>query len=150
MDAARRTFLLLGVVTALGAALLAACLEIDGGAVEVAWVLRSYDEKALRCREAEPPIARIRLVVTPFGSPDEDLCAAGTLVQCAFECEGGVGTSAFDIPPGDYLFSLQAETEDGSPLGPGEVVVPAPLLRSIVRGEITDLGVWQVVAQRNP
>ena len=125
----------------------AGCLEIDGGAVEVAWVLRYSNQTAAECTSTDSPvdIHRIRLKVMPADEPDRDLCAEGALDGCEFGCGDTGGTTPFNIPAGTYFFGLQPLTADGSPISPSVVAVPAPIRRSIITGDLTDLGIWQMV-----
>jgi hypothetical protein len=126
------------------------CLQIEGGAVEVAWVLRHSDNTAGKCDDSHLPsqyrIDRIRLRVTPEDDLGMDLCAsADPPGTCEFSCEDGGGTTRFDIPEGTYYFDLVPLTADGSVIPASVVAVPAPLRRTIVEGDITDLGIWQLV-----
>lgn len=129
---------------------LSGCTKIEGGAVEVAWVLRRSDNTAADCDDSRLPsqyhIDRIRLRVIPEDDPGMDLCASvDPLSTCEFACKAGVGTSAFDIPDGVYFFDLVPITQDGSVIPSSVVALPAPLRRNIRDGDITDLGIWQVV-----
>lgn len=145
----------------IGAAVLAAagltssgCTKIEGGAVEVAWVLRRSNNTAADCDDSRLPseyhIDRIRLRVVPEDDPGMDLCASvNPLSTCEFNCEDGVGASAFDIPDGVYYFDLVPITADGSVIPSSVVAVPAPLRRTIREGDISDLGIWQVVILTN-
>jgi len=129
---------------------LAGCPQIDGGAVEVAWIVRRSDNNAGACDHGwlseQYHIDRIRLRVVPEGDPNLDLCdGVDRLSVCEFTCEDGGGATAFDIPPGTYFFDLVPLTADGSTIPASVVALPAPLRRTIVEGDITDLGIWQVV-----
>ena len=144
------TRLCIGAALSLAMVGLAGCPKIEGGAVEVAWVLRHSDNTAGRCDDSRMPsqyhIDRIRLKVTPEDDPTIDLCAGlDPPSTCEFACEAGGGTSAFDIPEGTYYFDLVPLTADGSVIPASVVALPAPLRRTIVEGDITDLGVWQLV-----
>ncbi|MFH2009368.1 MAG: hypothetical protein ABI333_22445 [bacterium] len=121
------------------------CLDIDGGAVEVAWVIRTSDQKAADCQDNVPPIHRIRLKVAPVDEPDRDLCAEGLIGECDFECGLGGGTTPFNIPEGAYFFGIQPLTADGSPILSSDIAVSSSIRRSIVTGDLTDLGIWQLV-----
>ena len=129
---------------------LAGCPKIEGGAVEVAWILRRSDNKPGRCDHGwlteQYRIDRIRLRVVPEDDPGMDLCASVDAPSvCEFTCEGGVGATGFDIPAGTYVFDLVPLTADGSVIPASIVALPAPLRRTIVEGDITDLGIWQMV-----
>lgn len=129
---------------------LTGCPNIEGGAVEVAWVLRHSDNTAGQCDDSRLPsqyrIDRIRLKVTPEDDPGMDLCASAAPPSvCEFSCKDGGGTSAFDIPEGTYFFDLVPITADGSVIPASVLALPAPLRRTIVEGDIADLGIWQLV-----
>jgi hypothetical protein len=129
---------------------LAGCPTIDGGAVEVAWVTRTADNNSTPCDSdwlpAQYKIDRIRLRISPEEDPGMDLCASVDAPSiCEFSCTDGGGSTAFDIPEGTYSFDLVPLTEDGSIIPASVVALPAPLWRTIVEGDITDLGIWQIV-----
>jgi hypothetical protein len=138
------------LAAALGAS--AGCVDISGGAVEIAWVIRGTDQKAAECGDANPDIAELRLSVVPVANDATDLCAAGAVKGCHFDCSGdnGSGITAFAVPAGDYYLGLVAVSADGTDLPPERVAVPPPLPRTIQRGEVSDLGVWQVVILEAP
>lgn len=142
------------------------CLQIDGGAVEVGWVLRDTHQERVTCdaptlRAAGVRIDRIRVQVRLLaadGTSGDDLCASGAIRGCEFRCDDGGGATPFSIPvpdpdPGDgisvqsreYLFSLLPLSQDGTPIGPELVAVPPPVRRVVRRGDLTDLGIWELV-----
>lgn len=150
----RLTALLVGWVLLLGA-----CLEIDGAAAEVAWVLRDSRQRAAKCDSESlkllgVPIAKVRLRIQPLdpsGQLGEDLCEAGAVKGCEFSCRSLGGTTPFSIPlpageeSADYFFSLAPLTEDGTAIGPDVVSVPPPMRRTVRKGDLADLGLWMIV-----
>ncbi len=111
-------------------------------------MVRSSSNSAASCDDPAAPykIDRIRLRIWSAEQPDRDLCSVeGGPSVCEFSCEDGSGATAFDIPEGTYFFDLVPVTVDGSEIPPSVVVLPAPLRRRIVEGDITDLGIWQIV-----
>jgi hypothetical protein len=142
------------------ACLLTTCVEINGGAVEISWVIRSRAGSAITdCGCADPAIAKVRLVlqgVDAFGEPLVD--ASGNPLpgatpcdgqaQCDFVCSRQTGSTAFNIPEtrgtNRYAVSVQAIGEDGIPLL--SVMAPAPILREVVRGQPTEVESMQLVA----
>ena len=151
LAAMTRWFTSCGRIGLIGLALaLAGCPQIDGGAVEVAWVLRHSDNAPGKCDDSNLPahyhIDRLRLRVVPEQDPGMDLCATvDSLSVCEFSCGDGGGASAFDIPPGTYFFDLVPLTSDGSIIPSSVISRPPPLRRTIVEGDIADLGIWQLV-----
>jgi hypothetical protein len=126
----------------------AACVKVDGGAVEVSWVLQTFDGRSISdCSCADPEVSRVRLVVAQTdgsGAVGSDACAG--MATCEFGCRRGTGATHFDIPPGLYAISLAPIGSDGHPLalaaglsGTGGVAVPAPILRTVVFGQPTEL-----------
>jgi hypothetical protein len=144
-----------GTLLALGLGLLVAspaCISIDGGAVEVAWVVRRDDQTAADCGDSAPAMAHVRLRILPETDDGTDLCAAGTVHGCTFACDGqsGGGITPFAVPPGSYFFAIQPLTAEGTPLPPEAVAVPPPVLRSVTEGDLTDVGMWQIVILTPP
>jgi hypothetical protein len=124
----------------------AACVKVDGGAVEVSWVLQTFDGRSISdCSCADPEVSRVRLVVAHLddsGAIGADACAG--VAGCEFACRRGTGATHFDIPPGRYAISLAPIGANGAPLAAGlsgtsGVAVPAPILRTVVFGQPTEL-----------
>ena len=117
-------------------------------------MVRQRINKATSCDgdwlSAEHKIDRIRLRIIPEDDPALDLCAGMDPPSiCEWSCEDGGGASAFDIPEGTYRFDLVPITRDGSIIPESIISLPAPLRRTIVEGDITDLGIWQLVILDN-
>lgn len=121
------------------------CLKLDGGAVEVSWVIRDTDQRARTCKEADIAHVRVQVLRENDDGGLDDLCRSGEVGRCTFECETGNGTTPFRIPAGWYFFALEVRNSDGQRKPLSEVQVPAPTLRRVLRGQVVDLGVWQVV-----
>jgi len=128
------------------------CLEVSGGAVEIAWVLRNDSRGAADCADADPDLETLRLSIVPAVGDATDLCAAGEVKGCQFSCREGTGSgiTAFAVPPGDYYLGLVPLTVDGTPLAADRVAVPPPVRRTLRNGELCDLGLWQVVILGTP
>ena len=142
------------------------CLDVSGGAVEVSWVIRDTRQRGAGCDSnglqiVGTPIARVRLqvqLVAPDGTVGEDLCAAGVVAGCEWDCKNKGGTTPFDIPvpnadpqaSGDadyreYVFSLVPLSGDGTPIDSSIVQVPPPVRRYVRKGDLVDLGLWMMV-----
>jgi len=77
------------------ACLSAACVEIDGGAVEISWVIRSDTGSAITdCGCASPSIATVRLKLTGVGGTIEDYQPCAGNAQCDFPCARQTGSLA--------------------------------------------------------
>lgn len=135
---------MLAVVCGVG---LTGCLELDGGATEVVWVVRDTKQRARKCEEVGIKYIRLQILrSTEEGF--EDLCRLTDVDvgRCTFKCENGSATMPFKIPEGWYYFGLTALTSERRVLTADEVSIPPPIYRRILHGEMLDLGVWQVVA----
>jgi hypothetical protein len=123
-----------------------ACVEVDGGAIEASWVLRTFDGRAVSgCGCASPQIARVRFVARRAGDDQtvgEDVCAGEP--GCEFPCRSQRGATPFFVPTGRYAISFAPLDAAGAPLGAGApgaggVRVPAPILREVIHGRPTQL-----------
>ena len=139
------------------ACLLLACVKIDGGAVEISWVIRTNQGKAISdCGCADPAIATVRLVlqgVDPTTSPPTPIPGATPCAgqaQCDFPCARQTGATAFDIPElpaaEKYEISVVPVGTDGTELSKMQVDRPASILREVLRGQPTEVGSMQLVA----
>ena len=131
------------------ACLLATCVKIDGGAVEISWVIRSRAGSAITdCGCASPTIAKVRLKLVGVGGAIDGATPCAGQAQCDFPCGRQTGATAFDIQEthGDerYEVSVVALGTDGSELP--QVMTPAPILREVVRGQPTEVESMQLVA----
>ena len=129
---------------------LAACTKIDGGAVEISWVIRSDAGSAITdCGCASPSIAKVKLNLLGVGGAINGLMPCADNAQCEFPCARQTGSTAFNIPETHgserYEVSLEARGSDGSPLL--QVMTPAPILREVVRGQPTEVASIQLVAE---
>jgi len=132
------------------ACLSTACVDIDGGAVEVSWVIRSTTGSAITdCGCASPSIAKVKLNLLGVGGAINGLMPCADNAQCEFPCARQTGSTAFNIPETHgserYEVSLEARGSDGSPLL--QVMTPAPILREVVRGQPTEVASIQLVAE---
>ena len=131
------------------ACLLTTCVEINGGAVEVSWVIRSRAGSAITdCGCASPSIATVRLRLVRVGGPLAGDTPCANQAQCDFPCPRQTGSTPFNIPETvgteKYEVSVVAVGADGNPLP--EVLTPAPILREVVRGQPTEVESMQLVA----
>jgi len=126
-----------------------ACVEIDGGAVEISWVIRSETGSAITdCGCASPSIATVRLKLTGVGGTIEDYQPCAGNAHCDFPCGRQTGSTPFNIKEthGDerYQVSIAAVGTDGTELL--QVMTPAPILREVARGQPTEVESMQLVA----
>ncbi len=129
----------------LAAAAAAPCVPIEGGAVEVSWVVRSQDGRAITdCGCAEPRIDGVRLLLSKISDGDGGGGQAPPLTF-DFECGRQTGATPFRIPEGTYAVSLQALDAAATPLA--AVMAPAPILRDVIHGRPTEIEALPLVAQ---
>jgi hypothetical protein len=131
------------------ACLSTACVEINGGAVEISWVIRSEAGSAITdCGCASPSIAKVRLVLTGVGGAVDGQKPCEGKAQCDFACARQTGATPFNIPETHgserYDVSIVALGADDGPLL--QVQAPAPILREVVRGQPTEVDSMQLVA----
>jgi hypothetical protein len=128
-----------------------ACVKIDGGAVEISWVVRSTVGAAITdCTCADPPIASVRLLLVGRMGSVEGTTPCADQARCDFPCQKQTGSTAFDIEPTEgverYEISVVAVGLDGQPIPLETVMTPAPILREVVRGQPTEVEAFQLVA----
>lgn len=129
------------------------CVPIDNGAVEASWIVRSDDGQAITdCGCSDPEIAGVRITLVGDSAEVRGSRPCDGRAQCEFPCRRHGGATPFDIPPGSYLISLVPVDPSGRDLtqpaeGRAPVLVPAPVLREVVRGQPTQLEAFQLVAR---
>ena len=140
------------VLPTLAFALLAsasACVAIDGGAVEVSWVVRSPAGGGITdCGCADPAIATVRLVLRGVGGTIDGATPCAGRAQCDFPCQRQTGATPFDIRetlPGERYEVSVVAVADGVELP--RVTHPAPILREVVRAQPTEVEAFQLVAE---
>ena len=125
-----------------------ACVEIDGGAVEVSWVIRSPSGAGITdCACADPAIATVRLVLRGVGGTIDGATPCAGRAQCDFPCQRQTGATPFDIQetqPGERYEVSVVAVADGMELP--QVTTPAPILREVVRAQPTEVESFQLVA----
>lgn len=126
----------------------AACVEIDGGAVETSWVIRTPAGGGISdCSCAAPAITTVRLVLEGRRGSIAGTTPCAGRAQCDFPCQRQTGSTPFDIPATQgserYAVSVVA-VADGVELS--VVTEPASILREVVRGQPTEVESFQLVA----
>lgn len=128
----------------------AGCVGIDGGAVEISWVVRDADGRAITdCGCSDPPIARVKLKLVGQGGDIRGTTPCEGRAQCEFPCQRQTGSTPFDIketqPNETYAISVAAVNQEGVELP--QIITPAPILRTVVRGQPTEVEAFLLVAQ---
>lgn len=145
----RKAAIWLALAVALGAASGAGCVEVNGGAAELSWSLRTFD--GARSRECEHlRIGRIRLAwkaaaqsssdpgTEPTGAPDG---------WQEFPCDDSRGVTDFSIPAGRQMLWIEPLCAGSAmPAAVGHYEVPPPIVRTVQDGTVTTLDALLVVA----
>jgi len=138
--------LFVGIVCAI-----AACENVDGGAVELSWKFRpvssALEDKFVDCdsrQEGTGPVVAMRLDWTV------DVDVNGQIEpQVDFEewpCDDSSGVTGFDLPEGSGLFSITPLCEFG-PAEQASFVAPAIEQRRVITGDTVSLGAVQLIVQ---
>src|SRR5450631_3146605 len=131
--------------------LIPACVKINGGAVEISWVVISPSGGGITdCRCADPAIGKVRLVLVGKGGTIEGATPCAGQAQCDFPCQNQTGATQFDIPatgPGEmYEVSVVAVDGNGNEVPQEKIMTPAPMLLSVVEGQPTETDAFTLVA----
>lgn len=117
------------------------CIEIDGGAAELSWSLRSFEGASLDvCDEARVDDVRLcwqPLIPDDAGPEPSVRCAPGR--RKTFLCDDASGITGFDLEPGSTSFWIEPVCRDGEPATPGTYQVPPPIVRTVEEGRIVTL-----------
>lgn len=128
-----------------GSVIAAGCVAVDGGAIEAAWVINAA-ARSIRIDCDCARLGAVQLRLEPLGA-GTDPCAGND--RCIFDCEGGVGTTGFFVPQASYSMSIVPVDLEGKMLEPRHGVVgPPPTVREVRIGELTDLGVYLLIADQ--
>ena len=117
------------------------CVQINGGAVEVSWVIHANGRAITDCTCSDPEVVSVRIdIVGHLGAIEGQRPCAGR-PECQFSCQRQTGATPFDIPEthGDetYSISVVAVGKDGLDLP--AIQTPAPISRTVVRGQPTEV-----------
>lgn len=130
-----------------------ACVEIDGGAAEFSWSIRSPDGRASSCDlrlpdggADRPDILSVQLCweAAPEGVSPSLLCNPDR--RAVFECSLSRGATDFVVDEGRTAFWIEPLCADGEPLQRDLVEVPAPIVRDVSKGQVVTLDALLVVA----
>lgn len=111
------------------------CVQIEGGAVELSWSIRDFEDDKVECGDADIESIRICWQAVSSGSP----------LECrlfhSFDCLASRGVSEFEIDEGETAFFVQPRCNvDGVELVPvGDYQVPAPIVRTVKKGKVVTL-----------
>jgi len=118
---------------------ISACIEIDGGAAELSWSLRSQDGASIEtCADV-----RVQLVRLCWGPADGQVLGSGQECRSGqrrdFPCGESSGITAFNLEPGPTAFWVEPVCIDGASADAGTYQVPPPIVRNVEEGQIVSL-----------
>ena len=128
------------IVSALATALCSTvhgCTDVHGGAVELSWHLENADGNAVSCEDARIATMWLRWQA---GSMDEG--EAGP-----WACKTPSVVTGFVVPQGELAFWVEPTCEGGVAASPGSYTAPAPIVRSVIRGDVVTLNAIVVTVQ---
>ncbi len=130
---------------ALALVLSTGCVEIDGGAVEVSWSLRTVAGDPLgddcQYQDDTSPVATIRLLWRPYDGTNlpVDLIPRNSDERRSFPCRDSRGVTGFEIPPGEHAFWVEPRCDNGRRPRAIDYEVPPPIVRDVRTGLVITL-----------
>ncbi|MBT8491984.1 MAG: hypothetical protein KJO07_02895 [Deltaproteobacteria bacterium] len=118
------------------------CVDVNGGAVELSWSLRTPDGDPNDCTGAD--IDRVRLCWAPADDGQTVRVCEGSRT---FDCQDERGFSRFEIDEGETAFWIEplcARTQVVP--DPATYEVPPPLVRVVSPGQVVILNALLIVA----
>ena len=110
----------------------AACVDVNGGAVELSWDIRETSGDSCDCDEAG--IDTVQLVCADITDPTIPCTRASVLRP--WPCTDGTGATRFEIPEGDWQLFIDVTCRPGASCLPR---VPDPIVRTIESGRVAEL-----------
>jgi hypothetical protein len=117
----------------------AACVDVNGGAVELSWAIKKADGQPVNDCDAAR-ISRVTLHAVPVAP------TTGSELADSWSCDAFHGTTLFNIPAGQYALSITLC--DGTGLTQTGRV-PAPIVRDITKGDVVELDALLIVTNVN-
>lgn len=129
-----------------------ACVEVNGGAVELSWSVRNFagDRVGDDCQNLDSrrgPLVHvqgIRLAWKAVANGGDD-AAMEPDGSADFACRDGRGITRFEVPVGRQMLWIVPLCADSAPSA-GTYQVPPPIVRTIEEGAVTTLDALLVVA----
>ena len=112
------------------------CVAVDGGAIELAWTVRTEDGRACECDT--PGIASVSLCIQGCAMSDGlGNCQGDTACPLeTFPCTRGRGSTDFSVATGRTRIWITAARGDAGMSG---ISVPEAVLRDVTQGDVTEL-----------
>lgn len=124
-------------------------MDVNGGAVELSWSLRTFEGDSLEACE-RAGIDSIRLCWLPQtdgGGSGGGRCRPTQ--YRAFACADESGVTRFEIPPGPTSLWIEPVCADGLPADPNTYQVPPPIVRTLEEGQVATLSSLLVAVSDN-
>lgn len=155
MFAARGT-ISLALLAMLQAVTSVACVEVNGGAAELSWSVRTFDgarveEDCHTDADSDEPkvhLEGIRLAWKAVAD-GEDGASMEPDDWKQFPCADGRGITEFSIPPGQQMFWIVPVCDGAILPAAGSFQVPPPIVRTVREGTVTTLDALLVVADES-
>jgi hypothetical protein len=114
------------------------CVAVNGGALELAWFVRTDLGDQADC--GKDNLATVAVYAQPCDDTGGGGCAGADAPPApvqTFDCDRGRGSTDFSIAPGRVMIWIAAKCANGDD-APG-VTVPEPVLRDVTKGDVTEL-----------
>ena len=150
MFAACSTFWL-ALVVMVQAVTSVACVEVNGGAVELSWSVRTFDGERVEdsCDDDKHDVhlegIRLAWKAVSSGGGETGMEPDG---WAEFPCADRRGITDFTVPGGEHLLWIVPVCSDDAP-STGNYQVPPPIVRTIREGTVTTLDALLVVADES-
>ena len=135
------------------AGIMSGCVDIDGGAVELSWSIRTAGGQPSDCELRNPDTPDVEEVWICWAAQGQttDACFTGDGAEparfAAFPCQDEHGVTGFEIESGPTLIWVQpvCSAQRLPPLD--RVEVPPPILRDMVEGQVAALNALLILAE---
>lgn len=132
------------------------CVEVNGGAVELSWSVRSFDGERVddSCDNSDPrkgPIVHLKRIRLAWKAVGDDGGGAGMEPDglAEFPCGDRRGITEFTVPGGAHLLWIVPVCAGGVLPATSDYQVPPPIVRDIREGTVTTLDALLVVANES-
>jgi hypothetical protein len=121
------------------------CVDVNGGAVELSWSVRTLEGTQSGCDPEDANLATVSVWLRSCDQLIAGLChtAEGmrevpTSPLRTFECARGQAVTSFEVPEGRKEMWITVGCPTGD-VDDAVVRVPEPLVRDVVEGQVTQL-----------
>ena len=118
------------------------CVDINGGASELTWSLRTFEGERQRDSCSKAKISKVRLCWNEVTNANTG-CRPGKFRE--FDCEAETGVTLFEIEPGPTRFRIEPLCADGQVAAENTYQVPPEIVRTVTEGEVVTLDALLIV-----